>query len=258
MTRYAFGDSDVAGDRLAVVARVFVRPTRAFLERVGSDAPDLAVDLGCGPGYTTRLLAETLNPSRTVGLDLSSGFVERAAPEAPSGVSFRLHDLTKVPFPVGPADLLFCRYLLCHLEEPFGAMGRWATQIHPGGRLLVEETDSIATDVDVFARYIALQEETLRSQSNELFIGPRLEGEAPPAGLSKRASDLVEHRVPTRDVATMFAMNFVTWSRHPFVKKKLGAEEIRSMQNELDRLRAAAGSGGSNVWQLRQVAYERA
>jgi SAM-dependent methyltransferase len=257
MTRYAFGDSDVAGDRLEVVARVFERPTRAFLERVDIDPPDLVVDLGCGPGYTTRLLTEVLKPSHTVGLDLSSGFVERATREAPSGVSFRVHDGTEVPFPVGPADLLFCRYLLCHLEDPFGVMTRWATQLRPGGLLLVEEAESITSDVDVFGRYVELQKETLGSQSNDLFIGPRLAGEAPPAGLSKRASVRAEHEVPTPDVATMFAMNFVTWSQHPFVKKRLGTEGTRSMQSELDRLRSGTPSG-QNVWQLRQMLYEKA
>ena len=253
---YAFGDSQVAGDRLEVVARVFEPPTSAFLDRSGADAPQLAVDLGCGPGFTTRLIAERLNPTETVGLDLSSDFLERAATGAPPGVSFRVHDLMEVPFPVGPADLLFCRYLLCHLEDPLAAMGRWGTQLRPGGLLLVEESEWIETNVDPFALYISLQETMLRSQSNDLFIGSRLADAEPPAPLAKRSSNLTEHRVSTREVATMFALNFVTWSQHPFVKRSLQTSEIESIQRDLDHLRSE-GNGGETVFQLRQVVYER-
>ena len=48
--RYTYGDSDVATERLCLVAEVFEPTTRAFLRRAELENPRLALDLGCGPG----------------------------------------------------------------------------------------------------------------------------------------------------------------------------------------------------------------
>jgi len=49
---YSFGDSEIAAERLALLARVFDPALRAFLERVAPRHPRLALDLGCGPDHT--------------------------------------------------------------------------------------------------------------------------------------------------------------------------------------------------------------
>jgi len=67
---YAFGDGPTAARRLDLLADLFEPASRTFLERVaGLDGlagrrPGLAVDLGCGTGHTTRLVAEVLRPAR--------------------------------------------------------------------------------------------------------------------------------------------------------------------------------------------------
>src|SRR2546428_668511 len=62
--RYTYGDSSIAAERLNLIARVFEPTTRRFLGRWGPSEVVLAVDLGCGPGNTTRLIAGAdLEPS---------------------------------------------------------------------------------------------------------------------------------------------------------------------------------------------------
>ena len=56
--RYLYGDSDVAAERLGIVAGIFRETTRAFLEETVRERPALAIDLGCGPGHTTRLIQD--------------------------------------------------------------------------------------------------------------------------------------------------------------------------------------------------------
>src|ERR1700684_3759487 len=61
--RYAFGDTATASQRLGVLASVFVPTSTALLRslRGGSGSgtpPALVLDLGCGPGHTTAMLAE--------------------------------------------------------------------------------------------------------------------------------------------------------------------------------------------------------
>src|SRR4030095_10992476 len=78
---YAFGDSDRAAQRLALVARVFEPASREFLAAAGRRGGALAVDLGCGPGHSTELLASGVGRARCVGLDSSPAYVEAARPK---------------------------------------------------------------------------------------------------------------------------------------------------------------------------------
>src|SRR5213082_3406201 len=104
---YAFGDSDQAAYRLGLLAEAFAPCTRGFLERAAAGQYAQIVDLGCGPGYSTHLLAETVRCERVVGIDSSAPFISLARQSATASMAFCLHDFTRVPFPLEPSDLLF-------------------------------------------------------------------------------------------------------------------------------------------------------
>ena len=123
--QYLFGDTDLAARRLKLLTDIFARSTGAFLLDSAGPRPDLAVDLGCGPGHTTGLLAEALRPGHTAGLDSSEDYIATARESQGDNVSFHRHDITEVPFPVGPCDLIFCRFVLTHLADPRADVDRW-------------------------------------------------------------------------------------------------------------------------------------
>ena len=64
--QYTFGDNLSASARLRRVTEMYEPESRDLLRRSGINAPGLAVDLGCGPGWSTRLLQDT--PSRKLDL----------------------------------------------------------------------------------------------------------------------------------------------------------------------------------------------
>ena len=136
--RYTFGDSARASRRLGLLARAYEPETRALIGRTGGQRCDLAVDLGCGPGHTTRLLHELLGPERTVGLDSSERYVAEARASSPPGVEFIRHDVAREPWPLPAAEVLLCRFLLTHLDDVPGALGVWARASRPGARLAGE------------------------------------------------------------------------------------------------------------------------
>ena len=80
--QYLFGDTDLAAQRHRLLADVFAESSRAFLLDAVEHRPDLAVDLGCGPGYSTHLLAESLRPARTAGFDSSKNYISTAQKNA--------------------------------------------------------------------------------------------------------------------------------------------------------------------------------
>jgi trans-aconitate methyltransferase len=82
------------------VSRIFDPSSTGLLQGAVTQPPALALDLGCGPGNTTRPVHDVTAAVRTIGLDRSPAFVaegERSAGR-PSLPKFREHDVTVVPF----------------------------------------------------------------------------------------------------------------------------------------------------------------
>ena len=254
--RYTFGDGDLAAERLGLVAEIFDPLSRELLEAAVAQKPEpgpgpgLAVDLGCGPGFTTRLLADVCRPARTVGLERSPQFAELARRRhgGPT-VEFAVHDVTRVPFPVGPADVVFARLLLAHLPDPLGLVARWRSQLAPGGVLVLDEIESMATPPGPLRRYEDLVVALVAAEGGAMYVGPIL------AGLGG------DDRCPEVDVdaaraARMYGMNLATW-RHEARRRGLaGDAELDRLADDLAQLADAPGSGsGGEVvhWVLRQL-----
>ena len=252
--RYVFADTGLAGRRLALVAEVFAPATVAFLRDAVPRAPALAVDLGCGPGHTTRLIVDVLRPGRTVGLDSSSRFVDAARAAGGDAVEFQVHDVTTVPFPTPPAELLHCRFLLSHLADPPAALAMWATQLAPGGRLIVTEVDAIRTRHPTFVTYLGIVDGLLASTGGCLYIGHTLD-----AALERReTSRIATLAVPNRRAAAMFALNLASWRDHAYVRAHYDARTVDRIATELDEIAAAPGDVSEITWELRELVLEHA
>jgi SAM-dependent methyltransferase len=261
MTAYVFGDNDIAAQRLRLLAEIYDASTRAFVREWAQPHRRAAkvMDLGCGLGYTTRLLAEELHGEQTLGLDTSESFIAAAPRESRARVkvTYACHDVTQVPFPITPVDVLFCRLLLTHIAEPTALIASWSTQLRAGGVILMEEVEWIRTNSAVFTTYLDMQRELLQQQSNCLDIGPMLEALPVPPLLRKRASRVRQTPVPASQVAAMFALNFQIWQQHPIVQSTFAAAQIQQIERGLQALMTEPQDGIKIEWGMRQLAYER-
>ena len=254
---YAFGDSDLAARRLALLAETFARSSRAFMREAAGGRPRMAADLGCGPGYSTHLLAGTLAPGHTVGLDNSESFLDLARPTASDSVSFRLHDITTGPFPSGPYDLLFSRFELTHLRRPEAVVELWGSQLSPRGLLLMEEVEYVGTTHPVFTSYLDIQQAMLTGQGNSLYIGPVLDAISGTDSLERRSSNVQAFPIPADRAAAMFHMNIGVWRHNDFVRRTYANPDL----DELEAALAAMASGRTNAdpveWGLRRIVMQR-
>ena len=89
-TNYTFGDGDEASLRLRNLANLYEPDTRSLFKRSEVDRPRLAIDLGCGPGWSTALIREVLNPQQTVGLDSSTRYLAEARENHGQLIEFKL------------------------------------------------------------------------------------------------------------------------------------------------------------------------
>jgi trans-aconitate 2-methyltransferase len=265
---YAFGDSAPAARRLALLADVFEPVSREFLARFagpghgagpghsGGGPLGLAVDLGCGPGYTTRLVASVLGARRTLGLDQSGSFVALAAAGAAPGVEFAVHDVTVVPFPCPPAGLVYGRFLLSHLPDPPAALAAWATQLAPGGLLLVDEVERIHTAQPALGRYLDTAAALLASRGHTLEIGGALHRLPDPPGLARRHDRLTPLAPPAARAAELFAQNLAVWRGDAVSAGVATADDLDRLAADLTTV-AAGHADGTIAWELRQLAFQR-
>lgn len=253
---YLFKDTERAAQRLRVLADVYAVSSSAFLQDMVGETPQLAIDLGCGPGYTTRLLADVTRCARAVGIDSSEHFLILAASNAPEHLSFVRHDVTQIPFPTGPGDLIFFRLLLTHLQDPLAVVERWGTQLRSRGKLLLEEVEWIHTEQPLLRQYLDIVASLLEQQANELYIGSSLEKQQPGAGLKRGFSRIYALPVSTAQAATLFSMNIPSWKNHPFIQQRYGAI-IDQVERDLQNLAETALATDEIEWGMRQIMYER-
>lgn len=114
-----------------------------FLRRVIGERPTTRVlDVGCGTGFITLLLAEL--GYHCTGCDLSSEMVATArqnAEEQGLSVRFEVGDAEHLAAADGSYDVVVNRNVLWTLPEPERAVREWQRVLAPGGRLVVIDGD---------------------------------------------------------------------------------------------------------------------
>jgi trans-aconitate methyltransferase len=236
--------------------RVFAEPSRSLLDVAASGRIRLAVDLGCGPGFSTRLLHETLQPLRLAGLDNSRPFLQMALSAGPPGTDWFAHDVTSVPFPTGPADLVHARFVLCHLPEPEEVLRQWLGQLTPGGYLFSQDDQEIIARHPVLVSYEEMARSLVAARGADLWVGARLARFEPPAGFTQVVNKVYRHRVPVALAAQMFAMNFAVWRHDPHITAGYNGSVLEEMGTALGML---AGSDDTEdvIFAIRQLAFRR-
>lgn len=253
--KYTFGTDEAAARRLERIAQFFNPPAVEFISK-GVDGPvGSAIDLGCGPGYTTGMLSGAIDCPDVYGLDTSPGFLKMAADRFPH-CTFVEHDVTKAPFPVR-AELMYVRFLLSHLRDVVDLVNFWTTQLEPGGRLLVDELEGIETEVPVFEEYLSVNEALVASQGASLYVGGNLaEGSYDSEVL---CNECVEIPVPNGTVATWFLSNTLTiWKEDPFVLERVAPDRRREISDEIRRIKETGDPRMANSWKMRRLVLQKA
>ena len=97
---------------------------------------DRLLDIGCGDGFVTRLLAERLPDGRAVGVDASPRMIAKAGTGA-SNVQFVLADARDLPFRA-EFDVVVSFNALHWVVEQQRALGSIAAAARPDARVLIQ------------------------------------------------------------------------------------------------------------------------
>jgi trans-aconitate 2-methyltransferase len=257
---YTFGDDEEASRRLRRLAEVYEPETRGLLELAidsgGLHTLRLAVDLGCGPGWTTQLLDAVLKPQRTVGLDLSDRYIAEARSNCPK-LEFLRHDILQLPFPVEASDLFLCRFLLTHLPSPQTALQTWAEAAAPQAILLIHETERLESTHPALHRYYEFVDEMQRHYGQELNVGAILGASFAGTAWRVRQSRSLVLEKPARDMAQLHLPNLRTWGKNEYAAQSFDRRELDELEATLDSIASGASEAGIVHNIVRQIVAER-
>lgn len=255
---YTFGDGDVAAERLRLLGRVFEPSSRRLLGALGNPAGELALDLGCGPGSTTRLLAQHVSCARVIGLDQSERLLAQATREqATERISFVQADVSAPPFALPAAEVLFSRHLLTHLRDPGEVVRAWARAAQPNALLALEETAFMTGEHSAFPRYYALVERMQAHYGQRMYVGRELEALTRCAEWTQVSAEITVAPLPAADMARLHSLNLSTWSKDPFAQANYDRRELAALSAELAQIAAGEISAAPVSCGIGQVVLRR-
>jgi SAM-dependent methyltransferase len=135
-----------AGKRWALeddtMARLLQPISLALLDHAAVKDCDSALDVGCGGGSQSMLLADRMGPgARVLGVDISGPMLEVARGKAAdagsdiAAVEFLQADASTHPFEPGSFDLLFSRFGVMFFDDPVAAFSNMHKSLRPQAKL---------------------------------------------------------------------------------------------------------------------------
>jgi SAM-dependent methyltransferase len=153
---YVLATGDAAAHRLRILHNIYGEGARQLLTRAGIRRGMRVADLGCGVGMVTQLLAQLVGPEgEAIGVDFSGPQVAKAKqllPPQSSNVRFVEASATETDLESESFDLVYCRFLLIHLQEPGKALSEMYRLLKPNGILVCEDGDLTSAGSEPYSK----------------------------------------------------------------------------------------------------------
>jgi trans-aconitate 2-methyltransferase len=129
------------------------RPAADLLARVPLERAKHVVDVGCGPGNSTELLAARYPDADILGLDNSPAMLDEARRRLPA-LRFEAADAA-IWLPDPTTDLVFANAAYQWIPDHFSQLPRVLAALRPGGVLAVQMPDNVDSTTHRLMREVA-------------------------------------------------------------------------------------------------------
>jgi trans-aconitate 2-methyltransferase len=129
------------------------RPAVDLLSRIPSFAPATIIDLGCGPGFSTALLARTFPQAKIVGVDQNEEALQVARAHLPD-VHFEKIDIAQWS-PAEPYDLVFSNGALQWLPNHHKLLPKILSAVRRDGYLALQIPNNLQEPNRALMRMVA-------------------------------------------------------------------------------------------------------
>ena len=211
--------------QIAAFHRAFAPELRAVVASLPLNPQMRVLDVGCGDGFYTGLLADRLQPQGTaIGLDVNESFLDvaRRRPalvQARCQVQLLAGDISALPEEARGCDFVWCAQSLYSLPEPVSAVRQMSAALKPGGLLAVLENDTLhqlllpwPSDLEMTLRAAELRafaDES--SRPGKFYVGRRLPAVLAEAGLEPLSfrTQCIDRQAPLSDDLEAFLHSYL-------------------------------------------------
>src|SRR5262249_35695619 len=143
--RYAIRGGKEGKERLDVLARVLLPTTAQLFDRVGLSTGMNCLDVACGGGHVTMLMARIVGPEgHVLGTGTDAEILALAGEDTKAAkatnVEFQQQDACSCLWH-NAFDVAYARFLLSHLNEPENCLATMIEACAPRGLIVIEDTD---------------------------------------------------------------------------------------------------------------------
>jgi SAM-dependent methyltransferase len=187
---YCLGHADWELQRLQIQASIIGGITQQLIRDCGIKPGMRVIEVGCGAGDVSLLLAEAVGPTGSVlAIEREAKALEhaRARAEAHPQIEFVQGSFDELDG-VAPADAVFGRYVLCHQGDPVAMVRRASLLVRPGGVVAFHETalhigGLMLPEVELFTRMQRFQHAVFKAALPHFDVAGRLVSVFQDAGL---------------------------------------------------------------------------
>ena len=232
-------------DRLEAQGAAMAPATRMIFAEAGIRPGMRVLDIGCGAGDVTFVVADLVGPDGSVvGVDRSPDALARARLRAEQRglaqvqfVEGDIHD----PAPGGPFDAMVERLVLMWVPDPAAVLRRQATVLRPGGLVVPIEADlSMMRSLPETAFVTQVKSWLVEAfaKAGISFLGPRLWAVVQEAGLRPLGMIGVQpHFIPGDEVGLAFLVESMRVAEPLIVGTGVATAEEIGMETFEQRLR---------------------
>jgi ubiquinone/menaquinone biosynthesis C-methylase UbiE len=207
---YILATGEAAVSRLELLDEIFRPHSRELLETAGLANGMRTADIGCGTGLVSLWLASKVGPEgMVVGVDMSSEQLRiaqaNAATAGLTNVSFQEGSAYETNLPRDQFDLVYSRFLMCHLTDPAKALREMRALLKPDGILVCEDHDDggifSEPPTSAYKQLVEISEAMNRARRLDSYVGlklPRLVREAGFARPEVMVKQIAELRGPNK------------------------------------------------------------
>ncbi len=141
--RYIHGISRNEQSRLAILNDM---TNKSFLDFLKLGEKDSVLEVGSGLGLLAAEVAKNIPEGKVIGLEKSEEQLKKC-PITVSNLTFINGDAQDMPFEDDSFDVVYCRYILEHVNNPLKVLNEVRRVLAAGGRLFIQENNILAIEM---------------------------------------------------------------------------------------------------------------
>jgi ubiquinone/menaquinone biosynthesis C-methylase UbiE len=227
-----FSDKENEIKRLQQQASILRDMELAILSGAGGQNAKKILELGCGPGFVTKLLRSLNSEADILAIDYSFELLKQAVAgfeDLPEKISFLQASGYQLPLNDGSVDFAYARFLLQHVQDPQAMIAEAGRALTSGGRLCVVDSDdglilTYPENAQLKDAMSEIQSEQTR-RGGDRFIGRKIQMMLHKAGFCNIRSRIVN--VTSSEMPWAVLFNVLFGYKSLLLKDKTIIEKIR-------------------------------